>query len=438
VELRTLADVERYLNGFLNLERTRVFDYEKLGLVRIRTLLEAEDSPQTRLSCIHVAGSKGKGSMALAAECLLLAAGRRVGTYSSPHLESWRERFRIDGEPVAESALVETLRRMVPAIERQRRDPDLRPSFFDVSTALAFVLFRDLGVNAAVVEVGLGGRLDSTNVVVPRVCVITSLELEHTDKLGDTLEAIALEKAGILKSRVPLLHGPLPGEAMAAVAARAIAEDSPLDEVRPARVEIGEAGLEVRIADGRTLRAPVLGAHQATNLALAVRAVETFLERPLQTSELAALERLELPARQERIRLRQGCDAIVDSAHTPESARALRSSLESVWPDRGRVLMLSISKDKDAAGVLQQLAPSARLAVVARAEPTRSLDPEHLAMLAWASGLEQVEERETPAAALETALAALRPGELLVVAGSFYFAGAVRSLLRAEGVDSPA
>jgi dihydrofolate synthase/folylpolyglutamate synthase len=438
VELRTLADVERYLDGFLNLERTRAFDYEKLGLARIRTLLDAAGSPQTGLPCIHIAGSKGKGSTALAAERLLLAAGRHAGTYSSPHLESWRERFRIAGEPVREAALVGALRRLLPAIERQRRDPELVPSFFDVSTALAFVLFRDLAVDAAVIEVGLGGRLDSTNVVAPRVCVITSIELEHTDKLGDTLEAVALEKAGIVKPGVPLLHGPLPGEAMAAVAARAIAEDSPLDEVRPAAVEIGEAGLEMRLADGRTLCAPVLGAHQATNLALAVRSVEAFLERPLGASELAALEQLELPGRLERIRLQQGCDAIVDSAHTPESARALRSSLDSIWPDRSRVLMLSISRDKDAAGVLQEIAPSVRLAVVARAEPTRSLDPEQLAMLAWASGLDHVEERESPATALETALAALRPGELLVVAGSFYFAGAVRSLLRAERVDSPA
>jgi dihydrofolate synthase/folylpolyglutamate synthase len=438
VELRTLADVERYLDGFLNLERTRAFDYERLGLARIRALLEAEGSPERGLACIHIAGSKGKGSVALAAERLLLAAGRRVGTYSSPHLQSWRERFRVDGEPVAEAALVGALRRLLPAIECQRRDRALRPSFFDVSTALAFVLFRDLRVDAAVIEVGLGGRLDSTNVVAPRVCVITSIELEHTDKLGDTLEAIAIEKAGILKPRVPVLHGPLPGEALAAVAARAIAEDAPLDEVRPARVALDESGLEVGLADGRAFRAPVLGAHQATNLALAVRAVETFLGRPLRASELAGLDELELPGRLERIRLRDGREAIVDSAHTPESARALRASLESLWPERNWVLMLSISRDKDAVGVVRELAPRARLAVVARAEPTRSLDPEQVAMLAWASGLEAVEERESPASALEAARAALAPGELLVVAGSIYFAGAIRSLLAADVVDSPA
>jgi dihydrofolate synthase/folylpolyglutamate synthase len=438
VQLLTLSDVERYLNGFVNLERTHAFDYEKLGLARIRALLEAVGHPERGLACLHIAGSKGKGSVALAAERLLLAAGHRAGTYSSPHLESWRERFRVDGAPVPAPLLVETLGRLLPAIERQRGDPELRPSFFDVSTALALVLFRDLGVDAAVIEVGLGGRLDSTNVVTPRVCVITSIELEHTDKLGDTLEAIATEKAGILKPRVPVLHGPLPGEALAALAARAIAEDAPLEEVRPASVALRESGLRVGLPDGRALQAPVLGAHQATNLALATRAVETFLERPLRPPELAALGGLELPGRLERIRLTEGRDAIVDAAHTPDSARALRASLESLWPDRTWVLMLSISKDKDAAGLVQVLAPRARLAVVSRAEPARSLAPDHLAMLAWASGLEAVEERETPASALAAARAALAPGELLVVAGSFYFAGAIRSLLASDGVDSPA
>jgi dihydrofolate synthase/folylpolyglutamate synthase len=432
VELRTLADVERYLNGFFNVERTRAFDYEKLGLARVRALLEAQGNPERAFECIHVAGSKGKGSVVLAAERLLLAAGRRAGSYTSPHLESWGERYRVHGRPVPERLLAETLERMRPCIERQRRHPELRPSFFDVSTALALVLFRDLGVDAGVIEVGLGGRLDSTNVVRPSVSVITSIELEHTDKLGDSLEAIAREKAGILKPGVPLVHGPLPAEALAAVVARAIACDCAIDEVRPGSVRLEQAGIEVGLDDGRRLWAPVLGAHQATNLAIAVRAVEAFLGRALAETELAALGELELPGRLERFG-----ETIVDSAHTPESARSLRDTLRSLWPERDWVLLLSISKDKNAVGVLEALAPVTRLAVLARAEPQRSLDPEHLEALAWASGIEELETREQPSDALAAARAALRPGELLVAAGSVYFAGAIRALLRAECVDSP-
>jgi dihydrofolate synthase/folylpolyglutamate synthase len=407
VQLRNLADAERYLTGLVNLERTSTFDYEKLGLARILALLETQDHPERALEAIHVAGSKGKGSVVLAAERLLRAAGRRTGAYTSPHLESWRERFRVDGEPVGEAALVRTLERMRPAIEAQRRDPELAPSFFDVSTALAFCLFRELGVDA------------------PRVCVITGIELEHTDKLGDTLEAIAGEKAGILKPGVPALHGPLPGEALAAIVARAIAEDVPLEEVRVAKVEVGPGGIDVRLEDGRRLRAPLLGVHHAINLALAVRAAEVFLDRGLERAELASLEALELPARVERIG-----DVILDVAHTPESARALRDSLDTVFPGRPWVLVLSVSRDKDVAGILQALAEPTRHVVVSQVASGRALDPERLTMFAWACGLEEVEEAATPARALAAARAALRPGELLVVAGSVYFAGAIRALLR--------
>ena len=221
-----------------------------------------------------------------------------------------------------------------------------------------------------------------------------------------------------------MLYGPLPDPALAALTARAIAEDAPLEEVRPERVTLAESGLAVRLADGRELRAPVLGLHQGVNLALGVRAVETLLARPLERAELESLERLELPARVERFG-----DVIVDAAHTPESARSLRASLESIWPGRPWVLVLSVSGDKDVAGILQALAEPTRCLVVSRAEPTRSLDPEELAMLAWASGLEEVRQCEAPADALAAAREERRPGELIVVAGSVYFAGAIRALL---------
>lgn len=424
MEIQTLTDAERYLEGFLNLERTRDFDYERLGLARIRALLDALGRPQEGLACVHIAGSKGKGSVALAAESLLLAAGQRVGTYTSPHLESWRERFRVDGAPVAEDRLVAVLRALQPVAERLRRDPDLRPSFFDVSTALALLVFRDAGVDAGVVEVGLGGRLDSTNVIQPRVSVLTSVQLEHTDKLGSTLEQIALEKAGILRPGVPLVHGPLPPEALAAVMARAIAENTPVEEVCAGKVELSEQGLQMRLGNGQEVSASVFGAHQATNLALAARAVEYFLGRSLGSDELKQLGSLRLPARIERFG-----DVILDCSHSPDSARALRETLLAIWPERAWVLVVSISRDKDAAGVLHELAPPTRAALITCAEPLRSEDPEALAPLAWAAGIEQVETCSQPGEALKQARRWLAPGELLVLTGSVYLAGAVRASL---------
>ena len=245
MELRRLRDAESYLDGFINRERARTFDYEKLGLGRIRALLDAIDRPERAFDCVHITGSKGKGSVALAVEALLLAAGQRVGTYTSPHLESWLERFRVSGDEVSETEMVDALRRILPAVEAQRRDPDLRPSWFDVTTALGLEIFRHLAVEAGVIEVGIGGRLDSTNLVRSRVSVITTIELEHTDKLGDTLEKIALEKAGILRPGVPVVHGPLAPEAYAALLARSVAENAPLHEVSPREVEQSEKGLSI-------------------------------------------------------------------------------------------------------------------------------------------------------------------------------------------------
>ncbi len=422
--LRTLRDAERYLEGFINRERIGDFDYERLGLGRIRALLDAIGHPEREFDCVHVTGSKGKGSVALATEALLRAAGRRVGTYTSPHLESWLERFRVDGASVDSVKMVAALELLRPAIEAQSRDEELRPSWFDVTTALGLALFSEHKVDAGVIEVGIGGRLDSTNTVRSRVSVITTVELEHTDKLGDSLEEIACEKAGILRPGVPVVHGPLAAEAYAALAARAVAENAPLHEVSAVEIEQTEAGLRFALPDGRQIESPLLGRHHATNLAIAVRASELFLGRELSQSELASLGELRLPARMERFGR-----AILDSAHTVRSARALREGLGLVWPDRRWVLVVAMSADKNAAAILSELAEPTRACVVSRGEPTRSMALEDLVALAWASGIEHVEAEPEPGAALARAAELADPDDLIVVTGSFYFAGAVRALL---------
>jgi len=432
MEFGTLAAAEQYLQSFVDYERAVSFDYERLGLGRIRALLSAVGRPESGLPCIHIAGSKGKGSVALAAESLLRVAGRRVGTYTSPHLETWRERFRIDGRPVGEQELCQGLSRIRPHVDRLRGDPDLSPSFFDVSTALALELFRHHGVDVGVIEVGLGGRLDSTNIVESKVSVITVIQFEHTEMLGDTLEAICIEKAGILRPGVPVLHGVLDPEAYGALLARSAAEDTPLEEVATGQVELSESGLDFQLQDGRRLHAPLLGGHQAGNLALAVRAVETFLGRVLGDRELAALETLRLPARIERFG-----DVILDSAHTPDSARALRVALQTVWPDRAWVLGLSVSRDKDIAGISSELAPATRACVLARIGAERAQDPEALLQIIRGLGIETVESPGTPLQTLERALVLRRPDEWVVLTGSIRFAGALRPHLLAQSSDSP-
>ncbi len=430
MEIHTLSDAERYLDGFINRERVADFDYEKLGLARIRGLLAAIGHPEAGLPCVHITGSKGKGSVALSAEALLRAAGRRVGTYTSPHLETWRERFRIDGEMVSVEGLLTSLRRIQPVVDRVREDPETRPSFFDVTTALAFEIFRDAGIDAGVIEVGIGGRLDSTNVVDSRVCVLTAVQLEHTDKLGDSVEKIALEKAGIFRKEVPVVHGPLPAEAWGALLARSVAEDAPLEEVEACAVEATAAGQRFELPDGRRVETGVLGAHQATNLAIAVRACEHFLGRELDAGELRSLARLRLPARVECMG-----PLVLDSAHTPDSARALRETLEGRWPGRRWVLGLAISRDKDAAGILRELAGPTRSCVLTRAEPLRSADTDELRALAEALGVRDVVVCPDPLAALDRVRELRDADELGVLTGSIYFAGAIRGKLL-EGARS--
>jgi len=427
MELSTLRDAERYLDQLINREKKTQFDYERLGLAPIRALLAAIGSPERGLPCVHIAGSKGKGTVTLATECLLRAAGLRVGTYTSPHLVSWRERFRIDGALVAEQELVAALRAMQPEIERLRKDPDLCPSFFDVSTALALALFRAAGVDVGAIEVGLGGRLDSTNVVESRVSIVTTIQLEHTDKLGHTLEAIAREKAGIFRADVPALHGALDPEAWGAIAAQSIAVGAVLEGVAVLDVHTSASGVSFRLEDDRVVESAVLGAHQAANLALAVRAAELFLGRPLAASEIARLATLELPARLEPFG-----DVLLDSAHTPDSARALCQTLQTLWPGRRFALVLAVSRDKDAAGIVAELAEVTRLCVATAVEPQRSLDPGELAALAWAAGIPEVEIEHDPQRALALARSRIGAGEGIVIAGSIFLAGALRPHLLAE------
>jgi len=210
--------------------------------------------------------------------------------------------------------------------------------------------------------------------------------------------------------------GPRPG---------AVAEDAPVEEVVPRDVNLSESGLRFALPDGRIVQSPVLGLRQARNLALAVRASEHFLARALEASELAALDALELPARSERLRTAHG-DVILDAAHSPEAARALRETLDHLWPETRWVLVCSISSDKDAAGIFEAWGPACRACVLTLAEPLRSAAPEMLEPLAWASGIQEIQIEPVPVAALDCAQALRRPGECVVVAGSIFLAGAVR------------
>ncbi len=438
-ELRSLEDASRWLEELIDVERADV-PYARLGLSPIRALLAALDHPERGLSVLHVGGSKGKGSTALLAEAVLRASGERVGVFTKPHLERWTERFRIDGEEVAGERLAAAVERLRPHVEHLRRSAtDDAPTWFDATTAAALLLFREAGVDRVILEVGLGGRLDSTNAVVPQVACITTIELEHTDKLGTTLAAIAGEKAGILKPGVPLVTGRLPAEAEQVVAARARELGVPVSRLgREIEVEVGEAGLDgiaLRATDGSfALEAalPLLGRHQAENAALALACVRRLPGRApdaaLAPAARRAFANAQLPGRVELLGRRPWL--VVDAAHTAASARALAAALSPI-PRKRTHLVLSVSAGKDLAAILAALLPLAESVTVTRAEPARSLDPHALgqAVEAAVPGV-SVRCVPNPQLAVRAAREGLGPDDLLVAAGSVYLAGIARSVLR--------
>ena len=431
--MRDLAGAARYLEGLINIERGSKEPTHRLSLEAISYLLARIGHPERRFAVLHIAGSKGKGSTALFAESLLLGRRQRVGTFTSPHLVSWTERFRIDGQAVDEALLVSELATLVPYVEEMRRSGGSRtPSFFDVTTALALAIFARVEVSYAEVEVGLGGRLDSTNVVAPGVPCNTSIELEHTDRLGTTLAAIAGEKAGIIKPSVPVVVGKLPDEAAAVVLDRA-------REVRAPTLRFGldfgvrglqsdEAGVRAELYHGAfrvAYRSALLGEHNAHNAAIALAATRTLGAGSAPEASARALAETELPGRIEV--LSRSPYLVVDSAHTRASLDALSAVLEAL-PARERDFVLSFSSGKDPRA-LASLLPGARRVTVTRADPHRSIPPRELSRaIAGICPTCEIRVEEDPRRALRLAQSEMSAQDLLCATGSVYLAGIARGV----------
>jgi dihydrofolate synthase/folylpolyglutamate synthase len=437
--IRTLEQAAAWLEGLINIEKRPELSYARFSLAPIRALLERLGRPERDLHVLHIAGSKGKGSSALLAESVLRAAGRRTGTFTSPHLESWTERFRIGGRPVDAARLADAVDRVRPHVDALRaQGSEVAPTFFDATTAVALLLFREAGADDVLLEVGLGGRLDSTNAVVPAVTCITSIELEHTDRLGGTLAAIAAEKAGILKSGVPAVVGNLPWEAQSVVEARAAELGAPLvrlgKEFHVEPLEESLEGARLRVIDGSfvaELTLPVLGKHQPSNAALALACTRRLLAGAVEDAALAAFARaglagVSLPGRVEV--LSRSPWIVVDAAHTAASARALAEVLQRIG--RPVHFVLSVSAGKDTAAILGALLPCAVSLTLTQAEPARSLTPAEVAAEARVRAPELPQRVvSNPHLALRTAREALGSDDVLCVTGSIYLAGIARNAL---------
>jgi len=419
----------------------------KLGLDAMRELLAALGNPHTAWPSLHVAGTNGKGSVSAMAERALRAAGLATGRYTSPHLFRVEERIALDGRDVETDRLSDALARVFGAVDRLVASGTLAamPTYFEVSTAAAFLLFAEAGVEIAVVEVGLGGRYDATNVITPVAGAITSIDFDHERHLGSTLTAIATEKAGIAKSGVPLVVGEVPPEAWHAIddvarrAAAPVVRAHDGSTVETAFIE-GHTQLSAVTPAARygPVRLALAGAHQAANAVVAIRLLETFAatsSRRLDPAHIeAGLALVQWPARLEWLRhTATGQRVLVDAAHNPAGARALASYLAMARVP-SVTLVTSIMADKDVGGVLGPLLP-----YVARVLVTEAASPR--AMTAAALALE-VTRHVTPGTAVEAvrdpdaAVARARTfPEPVVLAGSIYLVGPLRAALVAGGFE---
>ena len=411
----------------------------KFGLENIKALCASLDHPEHSFSSVIVAGTNGKGSVTAMVSAALHAAGHRVARYTSPHLERIEERFAIAEQMVTSDALRDAARVVQDSVEQLLRNGvfEMPPTFFECTTAVAFELFRQAGVEIAVLEVGLGGRLDATNVVLPLAAAITSIDLDHQAQLGNTIEEVAREKAGVIKQGVPVVLGPVPAaadlviaEVAGARAARLVrvgadirVTSSPLGAVPAVTIDT-----PVRHLSNLVLSLP--GRHQAANAGVAIGLLDELARAGIAVDDGAAttgLTKAAWPGRLERFHVR-GCDVLIDAAHNPAGARALAAYLQDAgW--QGATLLFGAMRDKDVGGMLAALLPVCGGLVATTAASPRAMPAAQIAATASeiAGRPAIIEVVDDPNDALARAC---QLGDRIVAAGSLFLIGPLRGILR--------
>ncbi len=430
--LRYLSERSGYDRGFV----ANPFEREGIGLERTAWILRAVGNPERRYPSVHIAGTKGKGSTAACLASVLAAAGYRVGLYTSPHLHTFRERIQIAGRPIDPELFADLTAELATANAALLAErPDWgEATAFELATALALLAFARAAVDVAVVEVGLGGRLDATNVLLPEVAAITSISYDHTQILGNTLAEIAREKAGIIKPGRPVVSAPQPSEAEAVIARLAVERGAAL--LRGGRdwtVEGIPARFSFRGPGGglRNLRLALRGAHQVENAGVALAVVQLLRERGLSIPEAAVrsgLAEVWWPGRLEVLRERPL--VVVDGAHNVDSAERLAQALRAEFTWRRLVVILGIARDKDIPGIVRALAPLADEVIAVASHSPRAAAPERI-LAAVGEVMPNIPAHATGsvAAALHAARGRAQPDDLILLTGSLYAVAEARETL---------
>jgi len=415
----------------------------KLGLANTESLMQLLKGPHRAFRSIHIAGTNGKGSTATALASMLSANNLKVGLFTSPHLVSFTERIRINNKKIDESDVIDLASKIRTVIA----DTDLNPTFFEFVTAMAFHYFAINNVDWAVVETGLGGRLDATNVLSPDVCIVTNISHDHMEFLGDTLTEINYEKAGIIKRGVPVIT--------AASQPEVIEQLQEISHDRNTTLHVYgkdfEANLKKRSPDSThfdysgynrysNLSFPLAGAYQATNAAMAIRAYELLQKKSVPLADNAIREGLKAVSLEGRLEwVSDDPPLLIDSAHNPEASNALALNIRELFPDKNIISILGIMDDKDLQEILKPLVQISRLVILTKAKYDRAASPERLREIIkniQNTGANSVEAINTGSVseAMDHAKKVLKRNDIILVAGSFYTSGEVKELLGSVGV----
>ncbi|NLX14910.1 MAG: bifunctional folylpolyglutamate synthase/dihydrofolate synthase [Phycisphaerales bacterium] len=441
IAVRTYQSALNFLKGMTNYEEMTRVGYNSINfnLSRMNRLVAALGNPHKKLRFIHIAGTKGKGSTATMLASMLGQCTLKVGLYTSPHLLDIRERIQINGEMISEADMTRLMARIAPVVKKLAKD---EPTFFEIMTAAAFLHFADQQVDFAVIETGLGGRLDSTNIIRPDLCAITSISYDHVNQLGSTLEKIAEEKAGIIKPGIPVVCSPQSKEVRKVLLKAAEKVKAPIyftgkdiefsyrfESSRPigphTRVSLTTANTRFE-----HLPVPMLGDHQAINCGLALSVIALLKERGLEISDQSVIDglaRVRMPGRMEIIQ--ETPRILVDGAHNAASVEALMRAIGQNIPYDSMIVIFGCQSDKDIPGMLRHVQLGADKAIFTVTGSPRSADPHDLAAeYMEASGkMAQVAERLEDA--LDIAERAVTREDIICIAGSFYLVGLAKRVV---------
>ncbi|MFP5212528.1 MAG: bifunctional folylpolyglutamate synthase/dihydrofolate synthase [Acidobacteriota bacterium] len=424
MEGSTLSSYRESLDFLFGLQKYGI----KFGLNSTESLLAKVGDPHRKLRCIHVGGTNGKGSTAAMLSTILRRHGYRVGLYTSPHLVRFTERFRIDDAEVKPERILEVFERLRSVLDE--REP---PTFFEMVTAMAFLYFAEEQVDWAVIEVGMGGRLDATNVIRPQVSVITNVAMDHQEFLGNTLASIAREKAGIIKENVPVVTGVRQPVVQSIMKTVCLKQGAPLyrlgTDFRVRRNPDGSFQYQGLRRRWPSLDVNLVGPHQYSNGGLALATLEVLEKEGLLQLDPAAvadgLSHVFWPGRVEI--LEEKPFVVLDGAHNPQGAEALREALRQSFSYRRLHLVMGIMADKDIQGIFKRLLPMAETVIFTQPKYSRAADAENLCRLA-----EPYIENRYVVSDISAAIAQARlfagPDDLICITGSLYFAGEVKEL----------